>query len=81
MTCGCDNRPIPLVTREHGEFRIVVESLGRDREICLPFEHLLGHLVGAALMQDQVHVGIGLTKLLDDLRQRVTRLGVGGREH
>jgi hypothetical protein len=72
---------MPAIEGEGRQFRDLVQPLGGDTDIRFARNQLLGNLDRAALVQREVHARVVGLEPLDDLRQRVTSLGMGGGDH
>jgi hypothetical protein len=76
MVLRHDDLPMPRVDRQQHEVREFVLAAGVDGEVDAIERRHLGDLVGRALVQVQLHVGIFLAEVADHARQHVARLRV-----
>ena len=78
MSLGHDHAAVPAVAGHHDQIAVHLQAFGGDGEIHRAVGGHLGNLRGRALMHVQRHVRVALDEAVDDRRQRVARLGVGG---
>jgi len=76
MVLRHDDLPMPRIDRQQHEVRELVLAAGVDGEIDAIERRHLGDLVGGALVQVQLHVGIFLAEIAYYARQHVARLRV-----
>ena len=73
-----DDDVLPLVAGQGDQFGVVGQRFGGNADFGHFVDQHAGHLVGRALVQADIHLGVGLAQLGHRHRQHVARLGVGG---
>jgi hypothetical protein len=78
MVLGQHQHVLPFVAGQGHQLGVAVERLGGDADLGDFVDHHARHLVGRALVQAHVDLGVGLAQVGHGHRQHVARLGVGG---
>ena len=72
-----DQATVPLIAWQSDQFLVVADRLGRQADIRLAADHLLGYLGRIALMDAEMHLGECLHEGLDRRREPIARLSMG----
>ena len=78
MIFGDEDATVPAIAGHHNEIGKMVQRFCGNGKICCSIGSHFGNLYRGPLMHVQRDVRVMLNKALDDRRQRIAGLGMGG---